>query len=199
MYTCALFNGINGVVAPLLAKEMHCTTMVFEKNEQIKISKNQLGIVLSGKIFVISTDEDGRRSIIEILLRGDALASEMFYAGDHYSIAKTKTEVLFADRSALFSLNNARLCENAAGLLLGAVRRRYTHIDILSRKTTEKKLLAYLNQQSIKQGARQIRVPMSYSDLADYLSADRCAMMRELKKMQKSGKILVDGKSITIL
>ena len=40
---------------------------------------------------------------------------------------------------------------------------------------------------------------MSYSDLADYLSADRCAMMRELKKMQKSGKILVDGKSITIL
>ena len=79
------------------------------------------------------------------------------------------------------------------------MRRRYTHIDILSRKTTEKKLLAYLNQQSIKQGARQIRVPMSYSDLADYLSADRCAMMRELKKMQKNGKILVDGKSITIL
>lgn len=199
MYTSALFNGINGVVAPNLAGEIHCTAAVFEKNEPVKIPKNELGVVLSGKIYVTSTDEDGRRSIIEILLRGDALAGEMFYAGDHYITAKTKTEVLFARRDKIFTSANARLCENAAGLLMGAVRRRYTHIEILSKKTTRKKLEAYLDQQSIKQGSRQIRVPMSYSDLADYLSADRCAMMREMKKMQSDGLIAVDGKSIVIL
>lgn len=199
MYTCALFNGINGMVTPNLMQQLHCTNIVFEKNQQIKILKNELGIVLSGKLFVTSIDEDGRRSIIEILLRGDAISSEMFYAGNHYITATAKTEVLFVQRDKIFSSGNARLCENAANLLFGAVRRRYTHIDILSKKTTEKKLAAYLDQQSIKQGARQIRVPMSYSDLADYLSADRCAMMRELKKMQTNGQIEVDGKNITIL
>ena len=38
-----------------------------------------------------------------------------------------------------------------------------------------------------------------FIELADYLSVDRSAMMREIKKLKDEKKIETDGKKITIL
>ena len=40
---------------------------------------------------------------------------------------------------------------------------------------------------------------MTYIDLADYLSIDRSAMMRELKKMKNENVIVINEKKITVL
>ena len=41
--------------------------------------------------------------------------------------------------------------------------------------------------------------PFSLSTLADYISTDRSAMMRELKKMREDGLIVLEGRRLTVL
>ena len=45
----------------------------------------------------------------------------------------------------------------------------------------------------------EINLPVSLSDLADYLSVDRSAMMREMKKMKQEEMISAKGSKITLL
>ena len=42
-------------------------------------------------------------------------------------------------------------------------------------------------------------LPFSLSTLADYISTDRSAMMRELKKMREDGLIVLEGRRLTVL
>ena len=41
-------------------------------------------------------------------------------------------------------------------------------------------------------------LPFSLSALADYISTDRSAMMRELKKLRESGEVQIEGRRVTI-
>ena len=42
-------------------------------------------------------------------------------------------------------------------------------------------------------------MPFAFTTLAEYLSVDRSAMMRELKKMREEGFIRVEGRTVTLL
>ena len=42
-------------------------------------------------------------------------------------------------------------------------------------------------------------MPFAFTTLAEYLSVDRSAMMRELKKMREEGLVHVEGRTITLL
>jgi len=72
-------------------------------------------------------------------------------------------------------------------------------IEILTKKTIRNKLLEYFNITSKKNGSRNIYIPFNYTDLADYLAIDRCAMSRELKYLKEEGLIETKGKRITLL
>lgn len=45
---------------------------------------------------------------------------------------------------------------------------------------------------------RSFSIPFSYTELADYLSVDRCAMMREIKNLRDEGYIKTIGRKITL-
>ena len=47
-----------------------------------------------------------------------------------------------------------------------------------------------------KQISKYILLPFTLTDLADYLSIDRSAMMRELKNLKEEGLIETKGKRI---
>ena len=72
------------------------------------------------------------------------------------------------------------------------------HVNILSRRTIRLKLLTYFD--TLKHGGtvKTVTLPLSYTALADYICADRSAMMRELKKMRLDGQISVSGRNITL-
>ena len=48
-------------------------------------------------------------------------------------------------------------------------------------------------------GSKHIKLPLSLTDLADYLSVDRSAMMREIKSMNDEGMISSKGRDVVIL
>ena len=72
-------------------------------------------------------------------------------------------------------------------------------IEILSKRTIREKLLSYFTLLSGKGFNKTITLPFSLTNLADYLSVDRSAMMRELKTLSDEGFISKNGKIITLL
>ena len=60
-------------------------------------------------------------------------------------------------------------------------------------------MLEYFNTYCKKHGTRIIYLPFSYTDLADYIAADRSAMSRELGYLKDEGFIKTKGRRISIL
>lgn len=74
-----------------------------------------------------------------------------------------------------------------------------TRIEILSKKNIRDKLLTYFKLISSKNFSKTFTLPFSLTDLADYLSVDRSAMMREISHLKEEGFIEKKGKKITLL
>ena len=71
-------------------------------------------------------------------------------------------------------------------------------IYVLSRNSIRKKIMTYLNSIAAEKQTKTVILPMSYTTLAEYLSVDRSAMMRELKHLREEGKVEVDGRHVTL-
>ena len=84
-------------------------------------------------------------------------------------------------------------------LVLTKVSDLNLRIEILSQKTIRDKILSYFRILSQNSFSKTFTVPFSLTDLADYLSVDRSAMMRELKNLIDDGVILKKGNNIKLL
>ena len=71
-------------------------------------------------------------------------------------------------------------------------------IEVLTKRSIREKLLSYLENIKRKKISNTFTLPLSYTDLADYLSIDRSAMMREIKKLKDEGFIDTKGKKVTM-
>jgi CRP-like cAMP-binding protein len=72
-------------------------------------------------------------------------------------------------------------------------------IEITSKTTIRDKILAYLSMLSQEQKSRYVTLPITKSELAEYLSVNRSAMMRELTNMRNDGLIDFDKNTFRIL
>ena len=81
------------------------------------------------------------------------------------------------------------LVSNLFELTLKRTIQQNTRIEILSKRTIREKLLSYFSLLSGKGFNKNIILPFSLTNLADYLSVDRSAMMRELKSLIDEGFI----------
>lgn len=83
-------------------------------------------------------------------------------------------------------------------LILKQAVHQNTRIEILSKRSIRDKLLTYFSILSSKNFSKNITLPISMTSLADYLSVDRSAMMRELKCLVDEGFISRDGNKIKL-
>ena len=58
--------------------------------------------------------------------------------------------------------------------------------------------MAYIKFECEAQQSDTIKVPIPYSDLAEFLGIDRSAMMKELSKMKEENLIIGQKKTIKI-
>ena len=91
------------------------------------------------------------------------------------------------------------LNENISELILNKVILLNTRIELLAKRSIREKLLGYFNVLSTRNFSTTFLLPYSLTDLADYLSVDRSAMMREIKSLKEDGFIKKTGNKITLL
>ena len=91
------------------------------------------------------------------------------------------------------------LTELLPDLILNKVTNLNMRIELLTKRSIRDKLVGYFNLISSMSLTKSFSLPFSLTDLADYLSVDRSAMMRELKLLKDDGFIEKTGNKITLL
>lgn len=199
---CSLFQGVEEEnIIPMLgcldgkAKSFDKRETVFAEGVEAKF----VGIVLSGKVQIEKCDIDGNRSIV-----GTAEASEMF--GETFACAGVKklpVNVVAAEKSEIFFADCKRIicsCSNACEFhnkmiynLLKTVAEKNIRfnkkLEILSKRTTKEKLMAYLKMLAKEKGTKSFEIPFDRKDLADYLQVDRSGLSSEMSKLADKGII----------
>lgn len=183
----------------------------FNKGEVITsyiAKRNQLCILLSGEADLVRYDFNGNKTIVEHFSTND-IFGEIFYTvstnNELFVEAKEDSIVLFFIYDDIKSRckNNCdfhnKLLINLPELFLNEIIDLNMRIELLSKRTIREKLLAYFTIISARNMSKSFKVPFSLTDLADYLSVDRSAMMRELKSLKDEGFIEKSGNRITLL
>ncbi len=202
----SILNNVNQNDFTEISLCLSAETRSFSKNDIIMRQTDEndnVGIVKKGLICLISISEDGEKSIIDYYERGSIFGKG--FTPDscvnlHYIIAKEDCEVTLFSYSRLMSCcsnNCEKHREIINTIIINSFKRCQMHIDILTGRSIRRKLITYFRYMKELKGNDSFDIPVSLSDLADYLSVDRSAMMREIKKMKNENIIIANGGRIT--
>lgn len=163
--------------------------------------------MLLGKASLIKYDFNGNKTILELFSDG-TIFSEIFYpnkTNDELFIeAKEDCEVLFFTYDSILEKCNTKCkfhqeLENTLhSLIINYTISLNRRIEILTKKSIRDKLLAYFKLTAIQNSNKTFKLPLTLTDLADYICVDRSAMTREITKLKNDGLIQKNGKNITL-
>lgn len=183
----------------------------FSKNEVITTyieKRNQFCILISGTADLVRYDLNGNRTIVEHFSKND-IFGEVFYLvttnNELLVEAKEKCEVLIYSYNDIHTKckSNCKfhqtLAEYLPELILTKVTNLNMRVELLTKRSIRDKLIGYFSLLSTRNLSKTFTLPFSLTDLADYLSVDRSAMMRELKSLKEEGFIEKVGNKITLL
>lgn len=184
---------------------------VFQKGQTILSfgdHTGRSGILDKGEAHISCLDKEGNETILEILREGDTFSEYcMAPSGEEeYSvIADDLCEVTFVNMAKAMAGcsnvcgNHIELMKNLLLMTSRSAKSLSMHVNVLSQRSLREKILTYLKYQELSFGeSESFEIPMSLVALANYLSVDRSAMMREIKKMNQDGLIISDGRKFMI-
>ncbi len=172
-------------------------------------TEKYVGIVTTGSVNIIRTDENGNKSLLEHLGENGIFGKYIAYAaaaGDGiYVECDTPCEIVFigSDHITKRCKNacecHSRVVENMFDIVTKKSVELSRHLYVLSSRTTRDKLLSYFRLMSEQNGSSIFELPFSTTALAEYLCVDRSAMTRELKKLKAEGIIAMDKRIVRLL
>lgn len=183
----------------------------FSKNDVITNyiqNRNQLCLLINGAADLIRYDYNGNKTIIEHFSKGSAFG-EIFYTistNNELFVESTKQcDVLFFKYDYIHNKCKANckfhsiLANNLPEIILNKVIDLNTRIELLTQRSIRDKLINYFTILSTRTFSNTIYLDFSLTNLADYLSVDRSAMMREIKNLKDEGFIDKTGHKITLI
>ena len=160
-------------------------------------SARYVGIVLSGAAQIVQFDYYGNRSILSGISASEVFA-EAFACAEIRSLPVTvivnePSEIMLIDCSHIL-----HTCENNCGFhqklifnLMKDLAKKtilfHQKVEIVSKRTTREKLLAYLALRAKQANSNRFEIPFDRQALADYLEVDRSGLSSEIGKMKREG------------
>ena len=170
--------------------------------------RKYLGLIAHGSAVLQRIDRQGGRAILEHLESGGVFGEMLMFenvAGDSITVvAETACRVWFmaADqvtkRCEKACTHHTQVVENMFQLVAEKATSLYERVEVLSRRSIRDKLMCYFSLMAAKNRSGEFLLPFSLSALADYISTDRSAMMRELKKMRQEELVDVHGRKVLL-
>ena len=209
---CGLFSGIKEEEFPKMLDCLGARTVRARKGQNLFSEGDRavwVGIVLEGACRVIREDYYGNRSIVAHIPPAGVFGESYACAGVEQLpvsvAAETDSTVLLVDCSRMLEgcgeqcpfrgRVNRNLLQLVARKNLGLVQK----MEILSRRTTREKLLAYLMDQAKVTGSSAFTIPYDRQGLADYLQVDRSGLSSEIGKLRREGKLESDKSFFRLL
>lgn len=209
---CPLFDQIRPEeLAPMLTclgarvSKYQKNQIMFEEGSPAKY----VGIVLSGAAQIVREDYYGNRSIVARIepteLFGESFACAGVTALPIRVVAAEDSEIMLIDCRRI-TVSCTKACSFHSQIVFNLLKVVATKnlvfnqkIEIISRRTTREKLMAYLFSQAKLHGSSSFTIPYDRQSLADYLGVDRSAMSVEISKLRKDGVISCEKSHFELL
>lgn len=209
---CRLFAGLSDQDLSSILACLGARVTAVSKNQSILSEGDRavfVGIVLSGSVQILKEDFYGNRSIVAVAEPGELFGETFACAG----VTALPVSVVAVQDSQIMLIDCQRLtrsCSNACSFhnqlvlnLLQVVASKNLFfnqkLEILSKRTTRDKLMAYLTGQAKLRGSSSFTIPYDRQALADYLGVERSAMSAEISKLRKDGIIDSTKNRFTLL
>ena len=203
-----LFENINKKDQEKILKSLEANTFIYKKDNTILSTiknDNIIGIVVYGYIQIVKTDYNGNVTIIE-KLEDNSIFGTMFsnISNNEYQIiTKKETKIIIIDYDRIMERKNnsnyyAIFIQNLLEIMFNKMNEKNDRIEILTEKTIRNKLLKYFQIISKKNGSKNIYLPFTLTELAEYIAVDRCAMSRELKNLKEDNIIEINNRIIKL-
>lgn len=178
--------------------------LVFEEDNM-----KQIGILLSGVVDMVKEDLWGNKTML-LRMQKEELFGETFACGEDSMsvvtfIVSEDAKILWIPfgrviRNCTMScVFHHRLIENMVHIIANKNRDLMRKVEVVSKRSIQEKILAYLSIQQQMQNSRYFEIPLGRVEWAEYLCVDRSALTRELAKMKKDGLIDYDKNWFRIL
>lgn len=205
-----LFENINDKNIEKLKRILKANTINYRKNINILSNVNHdnfIALIDTGSVQLIFNDYDGNKTIIDELGKGEIFGTLTSYIKNEEvsCITKEATQITFIEYTEITNDEIFKndfyiiFIKNLIKLLSEQIETKNNRIEILTKRTTRDKILEYFKIQSQNTGSKIFTIPISYTELANYLSVDRSAMSREIAYLREDGIIKTNGRKITLL
>lgn len=204
-----LFENISDKNILKLKRILSANTVKYKKNVNILSNVNRedfIALIDTGSVQLIFNDYDGNKTIIEELNSGEIFGTltSTITSEEITCITKEDTQITYIEYDEITNDEIIRsdfyiiFIKNLIRILTEQLTTRNNRIELLTKRTTRDKILAYFNFEAQKKGTKRFTLPMSFTELANYLSVDRSAMSREIKYLKEEGFIETNGKRIKL-
>ena len=205
-----LFENINDKNIEKLKRILKANTINYKKNVNVLSNVNRdnfIAIIDTGSVQLVFNDYDGNKTILEEITSGQIFGSLTvpIYSEEITCVTKEDTQITYIEYDEITNDEIIKtdfyiiFIKNLIKLLSQQVSAKNTRIELLTKRSTRDKLLEYFRSQSQLKGNKTFTIPMTFTELANYLSVDRSAMSREISYLKEDGFIKTNGKKITLM
>ena len=159
----------------------------------------EIGLVLSGSVFIIQEDIWCNRNIISKAGVGETFATAYACAPGSVLnvsvIAETPVIAVFLNVKRILKVcpstcaHHSLIIRNLLGELAEKNLRFSEKLEHIGQRTTRAKLLSYFSAEAQRNGKYEFDISFSRQELADYLGVERSGLSLELGKMRNEGLI----------
>ncbi|PIE77172.1 MAG: hypothetical protein CSA13_00870 [Clostridiales bacterium] len=207
-----LFEGVERSDFAIILNCLNASIKTYQENSQVYPKYqpiDRIGIIISGAVDFYINKADGNVDLINRLYAGDGVGEVFACSGavlkslEYSCIANSKILFLdvpraYSDKCACAYGEKYKVMEN----MLKAISEDNIFMNkkllILSQKKLRDKLLMYIHLFKAKD-SKAIWIPFNRQDLANFISADRSAVSRELTKMKNDQLIKIEANKIIVL
>lgn len=210
--TCPLFQQVGREHYGKMLRCFGARVITVKKNATVfheGQAASVVGIVLTGAVQVVQDDYLGNRSILSMAAPGqlfcEGFACAQVDALPASFIAAADSQIMLIDCTHIMTMcHNACTFHNQMirNLLVSVAQNNLLlsqKIEILSKRTTREKVMAYLLSEAKLQGSNSFTIPYDRQELADYLGVERSAMSTVIGKLRSEGFIEVDRRHFTLI
>lgn len=200
-----LFAGLDRAQVLFLLTYLDARLEVFEKGSMVfplADTIDSFALILSGALELAQYDYWGNRSIILTQEAGECigLPSTLFegWAPPADVAVRSRCELLFLEAPKLRAPESSAL--PACALLRSNIAKQLViknyallnKISLINLRSTREKVALFLSKKAAQCRSSSFDIEFTRQEMADFLSVNRCALSKELARMQDDGLIEFD-------
>ncbi|MFA9423557.1 MAG: Crp/Fnr family transcriptional regulator [Sedimentibacter sp.] len=187
-----------------VVESYHENQAIFEKDDTIV----EVGIVIEGKLNLVSQKYSGTRVIVTTLEQNDLFGEALIFCSvkkSPYDLVSSGDSKILMIPYSIFINMCSELCDfhkqlinNMLTILSDKIIMLNNKMSILNAETLRGRIAVYLLTLQKKTNAFIFNMPMNRQQLSEFLNVTRPSLSRELSNMQKDGIIEIYRSTVKI-